>query len=93
MNQEQLVAATAAKINEQKITVERCLHGLVDTIEDSLEIGEKVTIRRFGTLRISQHKQRNSIDPRTLDPIVTPAATRVKFDASQNLLDKLRGDY
>lgn len=91
MNQEQLVAATAAKINEQKNTVERCLHGLVDTIESRLELGEKVTIRRFGTLRVSQHKQRNGIDPRTLDPIVTPATNRVKFDASQNLLDKIQG--
>lgn len=91
MNQEQLVNQTAANIDLQKTTVERCLHGLVDTIESSLEIGEKVTIRRFGTLRVSQHKQRNSIDPRTLDPIVTPATNRVKFDASQNLLDKIQG--
>ena len=85
------MTATAAKINEQKIVVERCLHGLVETIESSLELGEKVTIRRFGSLRISQHKQRNGVDPRTLEPIVTPAGNRVKFDASQNLLDKIQG--
>jgi DNA-binding protein HU-beta len=91
MNQAELVAKTAANIDMQKSTVERCLHGLVDTIESSLEIGEKVTIRRFGSLRISQHKQRNGIDPSTLEPLVTPASNRVKFDASPNLLDKIQG--
>lgn len=91
MNQEQLISQTAANISLQKTTVEKCLHGLVDTIESNLELGEKVTIRRFGTLKISQYKQRNGIDPRTLDPIVTPATNRVKFDASQTLLDKLQG--
>ena len=91
MNQEQLVAKTAANISLQKTTVERCLHGLVDTIESSLEAGEKISIRRFGTLKVSQHKQRNGIDPRTLEPVITPATNRVKFDASQNLLDKIQG--
>lgn len=92
MNQEQLIRKTSANIDLQKNIVERCLHGLIDTIESSLEIGEKVTIRRFGTLKVSQHKQRNGIDPRTLEAIVTPACNRVKFDASQNLLDKLQGE-
>lgn len=91
MNQDQLVTATATSTGLKKITVERCLHGLVDTIQDSLELGEKVTIRRFGSLRISQHKQRNGIDPRTLESIITPSTNRIKFDASQVLLDKIQG--
>lgn len=91
MNQDQLVARTAANISLPKTTVEHCLHGLVDSIESSLSEGEKITIRRFGTLRISQHKQRNGIDPRTLEPVITPATNRVKFDASKNLLNKLQG--
>lgn len=90
MNQEQLISQTAASIGMQKNTVEQCLHGLVDEIENSLSKGEKVTVRRFGTLRISPHKQRNSIDPRTLKAMVTPATRRVKFDASQNLLNKIQ---
>jgi DNA-binding protein HU-beta len=91
MNQEQLVSQTAASINMQKNTVERCLHGLIDTIESSLRNGEKVTIHEFGTLKITHHKERIRINPRTLEQLVIPANNRVKFDTSPKLLNKIQG--
>lgn len=92
MNQEQLISKTAVNTAVQKNTVEQCFDGLIDTIEESLIKGESVSIRRFGTLKVTQHKERNRVNPRTLERIVVAATNQVKFDSSRDLLDKIQGD-
>lgn len=90
MNQQQLVAKTATNIVLPQNIVEQCLSGLIDTIEESLIKGESVTLRRFGTLKVTQHKERNGVNPRTQESIVIPAGGQVKFDASPSLLNKIQ---
>lgn len=92
MNQEQLIDKTAANIGLQKTIVTRCLDGLLDAIADTLASGESVSIRRFGSFRVSQHQERNGINPHTLKPIIIPAIGYVKFTGGSELLSKVRGE-
>lgn len=92
MNQEQLISETALNNALQKTTVARCFDALIKTIESALAQGESVSIRKFGTLKVTEHKERNGVNPRTQELIVIPAKKQVKFDAGSELLSIVRGE-
>jgi nucleoid DNA-binding protein len=92
MNQEQLISQSASNNALQKNTVARCFDAIIDTIESALSEGESVTIRRFGTFKVTEHKQRNGVNPRNQEPIIIPANKQVKFNAGSELLGIVRGE-
>lgn len=92
MNQEQLICNAARRIGLPKTVVTKCFIASIDEIESALSEGESIFIRRFGSFKVTQHKERNGVNPRTLEPIVIPAIEHIKFTAGADLLSKVRGE-
>ena len=63
----------------------------IDGMRKSLDSGDKVTIKNFGTFFLQNRKARSAVDPRNQEPIEVPAKTVVKFKSSKKLYDMVNG--
>ncbi|MBO8127780.1 MAG: HU family DNA-binding protein [Peptococcaceae bacterium] len=87
MNKAELVSAVAEKTNLTKKDVEKALAGLLETISEVLQKGDKVQIVGFGTFESRERAARKGRNPQTGEEI-TIAATRVPvFKAGKVLRD------
>ena len=89
MNKMELVAGIAEKSNLSKKDAELALEGMIMTISEALEEGEKVQLVGFGTFDVGTRKARTGRNPRTGEEIEIPASKLPRFKAGKSLKDRV----
>ena len=79
MNKGELVDAIASSANLSKTDAENALNAFINTVQDSVAAGDKVTLPGFGSFQQTLRKARTGIDPRTREPVQIPARKAAKF--------------
>jgi nucleoid DNA-binding protein len=72
---------TKCTITEAQSVIERFCNTLTELIRQN----KTISIKGFGSFNISESKERNGINPRTLEKIVIPASKKISFKASATL--------
>ena len=85
MNKLDLVGAVAEKAGITKRDAERAVNALVETIEDALKQGERVSLVGFGTFEVRDRKPRVGRNPQTGEEIRIPAGRVPSFKAGKAL--------
>jgi DNA-binding protein HU-beta len=91
MNKEELVTAVASKTQLSKKVSEDIISAMVDTITETLEAGDKVTLVGFGTFQVKERAARTGRNPRTGGVLEIPARRTPAFTAGKGLKDTLGG--
>jgi len=64
---------------------EAALNGLLDSITETLQSGDDVSLIGFGTFKVSERAERKGRNPKTGEEITIPACKAVKFTAGKAL--------
>lgn len=89
MNKGELVDAIAAKANLTKKEADTVLTAILETIQEAVASGDKVTLVGFGTFEPRQRQAREGRNPSTGKPIQIPATTIPAFSAGKLFKDKV----
>ena len=87
MNKSQLVDKIVADTNLGRSEVETVLKQFVDTVQQSVKKGEKVSLPGFGGWSQTQRKARTARNPRTGAPVKVPAGKGVRFTVGATFKD------
>ncbi len=89
MNKTELVAAVAEKAGIAKKDADKALAAFVETVQDELKKGEKVTLVGFGTFEVRERAARTGINPKTKEKIDIAASKAPAFKAGKAFKDAL----
>ncbi|GAB4266698.1 MAG: HU family DNA-binding protein [Deferrisomatales bacterium] len=89
MTKAELIEVMAEKANTSKAAAKRFLDCFTETVTESLQEGDKVTLVGFGTFSVSERKGRKGRNPRTGEEIDIPGGKSPKFKAGKGMKDKL----
>ena len=78
-----IVNTVAERTGLRKSDVARVLDESLNEIRSSLNSGESVNLRGFGSFRVSERAERQGRNPRTGEAITIPAGQRVSFKMSK----------
>ena len=87
MSKQQLVEMIAEKAGLTKADASRALEATMESIQESLKKGEKVSLVGFGTFATSKREAREGRNPRTGETVKIAARTAVTFKAGSKLKD------
>lgn len=65
--------------------IHKVINGMIESIEESVQAGENVSLMGLGTFYISEIQDRNGYDPVRGIQTVFPGKKRVKFRGSKKL--------
>lgn len=85
MNKPELIDAIAEKTNLKKKEAEAVVESLIESIEEALKNGDKVTLIGFGTFGTRKRAGRKGINPKTGEAIEIPAKVVPYFKPGKNL--------
>lgn len=85
MNKTDLINSIAAKSGLSKKHSELALNAVIDSIQDALKAGEKVTLVGFGTFEVRKRAERKGRNPQTKEEIIIPASNAPVFKAGKGL--------
>ena len=85
MNKNELISAMAEKSKLTKKDADIALDAFVESVQDALKAGDKVQLVGFGTFEVKTRAARTGKNPRTGEPMTTPAKKAPAFRASKNL--------
>ncbi len=85
MTREELVAEAAKDAGVTKKVANAVIVSVLDTITDTLSMGDKVTLVGFGTFLTAQRAARTGRNPRTGRELRIPATVVPKFRAGKKL--------
>jgi DNA-binding protein HU-beta len=89
VNKVELVSAVSDKAGITKRDAEKAITALVETIEDALKTGEKVSLVGFGTFEVRDRKPRVGRNPQTGEEIRIPASRVPSFKAGKSLKESI----
>lgn len=89
MNKAELISSISEKSNLTKKDAEAALKGFIESIEESLENGEKVQLVGFGTFETRHRAERKGRNPRSKEEITIPASTVPVFKAGKEFKDRV----
>ena len=89
MNKSELITSIADKSKLSKADAEKALKGFIETIEETLEKGEKVQLVGFGTFETRERAARMGRNPRTKEEIEIAASTVPAFKAGKEFKEKV----
>ncbi len=89
MNKSELIASISEKSKLTKKDVEVALKGFIESVEETLEKGEKVQLVGFGTFETRNRAARIGRNPRTKEEITIPESTVPVFKAGKDFKDKV----
>ena len=89
MNKAELITAVADKTGLSKKDSEKAVNAALDTIAETLEIGEKVQLVGFGVFDVKQRGARVGRNPKTKEEIEIPASRVPSFKAGKALKDSV----
>jgi DNA-binding protein HU-beta len=89
VNKAELITSMAEKSKLTKKDAELALKALIESVEETLEKGEKVQLVGFGTFEVRERAAREGRNPRTKEVIKIPATTVPVFKAGKEFKDKV----
>ncbi len=89
MNKAELITAVADKTGLSKKDSEKAVNAALDTIAETLEIGEKVQLVGFGVFDVKQRGARVGRNPKTKEEIEIPASRVPQFKAGKLLKESV----
>lgn len=89
MTKAELIAAVAEKTNSSKVSADAAVNAMVDIIVDAIANGDKVTITGFGTFEPKERKERECVNPKTLEKIKVKATVVPAFKAGKSFKDSV----
>ena len=89
MNKTELINAIATKTGLNKKSSECALNAVVESIEDALKAGDKVSLVGFGTFEVRARAARKGRNPQTKQEITIPASKAPVFKAGKGLKAKV----
>jgi DNA-binding protein HU-beta len=91
MNKAELINVLAEKVGVTKKQAEDMVETFVDTVIQTLQKGEELTIAGFGAFSAKQRAGRTGVNPQNpTQKIQIPAVTVPKFKAGKGLKDALK---
>ena len=89
MNREELVKEIAKSTKLSQKSVSEVLSATVESIQNTVKKGDKVTLVGFGTFSVAERPARGGMNLRTKEKIQIPAKKVAKFKAGAELNDAL----
>ena len=89
MNKADLISQVAEKTGLTKRDCERAVNAMVETIEQALANGEKVSLVGFGTFEVRTRRARTGRNPQTGESIHIPASKVPAFRPGKALKDNI----
>ncbi len=89
MNKSELIASMAEKSGLTKKDTETVLKAFIESVEETLENGEKVQLVGFGTFETRERAERTGRNPRTKEEITIPASKAPVFKAGKEFKDRV----
>ena len=89
MNKTELVAAMADKAGLSKKDAEKALNAFVESIEETLKAGDKVSLVGFGTFDVKERAARQGRNPATGKAMTIPASKHIAFTVGKTLKDEI----
>ncbi|MBR0169218.1 MAG: HU family DNA-binding protein [Bacteroidales bacterium] len=86
MNKTELVNAMAAKTGMTKTASKQAMTACLETIQEQLKKGNKVTLIGFGTFSVVKRKARTAKNPQNGKTVKVPAKKVAKFKAGSKLI-------
>ncbi len=90
MNKNDLVESIASSANISKVAAERGLNGMLNTITNAIEGGERVTLVGFGSFSLVNRAPRLGRNPKTGEAVSIPSRRAVRFNPGKKLIQKIR---
>lgn len=90
MNKTELINSIALKTGLSKKNSEAALNAFIETVEESLQQGEKVVLVGFGTFEVRERAERKGRNPQTKEEILIPASKAPVFKAGKGLKEKVK---
>lgn len=91
MNKTELIGEVASKANITKKDAEKVFNAFLDTVEETLKVGDKVQLVGFGTFEVRTRQARKGRNPQTGIEIDIPAAQVPAFKPGKALKDAVAG--
>jgi DNA-binding protein HU-beta len=91
VNKGELVDAIASSANVSKADAENALNAFINSVQDAVASGDKVTLPGFGTFAPSLRKARMGMDPRTRQPVHIPERKAAKFTVGSKFKAQVQG--
>jgi DNA-binding protein HU-beta len=91
MNKAELIAAIAEQANLTKADAGRALDGLTQAIENTLKVGDSVTLVGFGSFEVRERAERSGRNPQTGAAITIAASKTPAFKPGKSLKDAVNG--
>lgn len=89
MNKSELITSMAEKSKLTKKDAEAALKAFIETVEETLEKGDKVQLIGFGTFETRERAAREGRNPRTKEVINIPASTVPVFKVGKEFKDRV----
>ena len=89
MNKSELISSVSKKTGLTKKQSAEVVEAFVETVQETLKEGEKVSIVGFGTFEVRDRAARTGINPQTKEKIEIPASKAPAFKAGKALKDAL----
>lgn len=89
VNKSDLITSIAEKSKLTKKDAEAALKAFIDSVEETLEKGEKVQLVGFGTFETRKRAARVGRNPRTKEEINIPESTVPVFKAGKEFKEKV----
>jgi len=90
MNKKELITSISEKTELTKKDVELVLNAFIETIEETLENGEKVQLTGFGTFEPRQRKARTGRNPKTGEELEIPASVVPAFKVGKAFKERIK---
>ena len=87
MTKGDLINKVAESASLSKADASKAVSVVLNSIQETLQDGGKVSLLGFGTFSTSQRNERMGRNPRTGESITIPAKTTIKFKAGKELSD------
>ena len=89
MNKAELIAAVSEKAGLSKKDSEKAVNATLETITNTLEIGEKIQLVGFGVFDVKVRGSRIGRNPKTKEEIEIPESRVPQFKAGKALKDAI----
>lgn len=90
MNKNDLIESIARSARISKVAAEKGLNGLLSSMAEAMEDGERVTLAGFGSFSIVKRAPRLGRNPKTGEEVPIPARRVVKFRPGKKLSKRVQ---
>lgn len=90
MNKGQLIDSIAEKAGLSKADSKKAVEAFIETTEETLKSGDKISLVGFGSFSITERAARTGRNPQTGATMEIAAKKIVKFKAGSELSDKVQ---